>query len=186
MAKVDANYIDEDGLDIMKLSVRSELSEIDCESIKSSANLFHALEKPYPNKDVQLARFIYTLEKLGHRRYGCRAIRKLDERYCPPPFDVGKQVADIDNFVVCQRLAVLCCLLPKDSYSKFITHCAKKCECNPTKCKTPWGILVECLNREIITYENHLDQIEDALHEAGLNESEVEEHFKHYNKISKS
>lgn len=186
ISRVDADCVDEDSLHIMKLSMRGELNETDCESIKSAADLFHALEKPYPNKDVQLARFICALEKLGHRKYGWRAIRKLEERYLPPPFDPHTRVADINNFVVHQKLAVLCCILPKDSYSKFITHCAKKCGCNPNKCKTPWGILVECLNRNILTYEDHLDQIEEALVAAGLSESEIQEHFKQYNKISKS
>lgn len=127
MAEVDSKFIDEEGLAIMKLSMLSELTQTECESIARPSDLYHALETYYPDKDVQLARYIYALEKLGHRRYGCRAIRALDKQHRPKPFNLDQLPKKVDQsvFLVHQRLAVLCCMLPKDNYENSLNTSQK-------------------------------------------------------------
>ena len=187
MAEVDSRLIDKEGLAIMKLSMLSELTERECESIARPSDLYHALGTHYPDKDVQLARFIYALEKLGHRRYGCRAIRALDEQHRPKPFNLDQLPKKVDQsvFLVHQRLAVLCCMLLRDNYEKFVKYFTKKFQGNPSKYETPWEILNECLKREILTPANHLDEIEEALIKVETPESMIGEYFTHFNNIGK-
>ena len=72
----------------MKLSMRSELTQDERDSAKSPSDLARCLQEQYDNPIVLQARFIYILEMLGHRYYGCRAVRKLEKTRETPPFNI--------------------------------------------------------------------------------------------------
>lgn len=185
VAMVD-DYIDKESLDILKLSVGSELNETQCQKIKIASDLYCELAQHYTDPEMRLSRFIYALEKLGHRRYGCRAIRHLEERYRPAPFDLAKLKVDMNKFILLQRLTVLCCTLPKDRYDRFSDHLAKKVLANPKKYNTPWKILRKALKKNLITSENHLDVLEEALIEVELSERQIKEAFENFRSIGKN
>ena len=179
--------LDEESLDIMKLNFQGELTEAQLEKIRHPSDLYHALAAQcYTDTDMQLSRFIYALEKLGHRRYGCRAIRKLEERFCPAPLDLAKLKVDMNYFILLQRLTVLCCMLPDECNSKFSAFFAKKADTNPNKYPTPCKIIKKCLKKHIITSENHLDMLEEALIRVGLTENQIQEYFDNFKKVGKS
>lgn len=187
MTKVD-DYITVESLDIIKLSVRSELTQVECDKIEVASDVYRELAKHYTDPEVLLARFIYALEKLGHRRYGHRAIRELKECYHPSPFDFTKllEKTDKNDFILRQRLAVLCCMLPEEYSANFIRHLAKKIPVNPQKFKTPCQILKIAVQETIITPDNHVNEIEEALIQANLPEIKIRELVNNYNKIGKS
>ena len=140
VAKVD-DYIDAESLAILKLSAHSELTQNERDGMKCA--------KHYTDLKVLLARFIYALEKLGHRRYSYRAIRVLPITDRPAPFDHSKlqpKVAE-SEFIFFQRLAVLCCMLPRSYHTKFIAYFAKKLGINPSLQlhPTPCDILTKSL-----------------------------------------
>ena len=123
VAKVD-DYIDAESLAILKLSAQSELTQNERDGVKCASDLYRALAKHYTDLKVLLARFIYALEKLGHRRYGYRAIRVLPITDRPAPFDHSKlqpKVAE-SEFIFFQRLAALCCMLPRSYHTNFIAY----------------------------------------------------------------
>lgn len=187
MIKVD-DYITVESLDIMKLSVRSELTETECDKIKAASDVYRELAKHYTDPEVLLARFIYALEKLGHRRYGYRAIRELKECYRPSPFNFTKlsEKTDKNDFILRQRLALLCCMLPEDYSVNFIHHLAKKMQANPQIFKTPCQILKIAVEKSIITPDSHVNEIEEALIQANLPEVKIQELVANYNKIGES
>ena len=174
--KVD-EYIDQESLEIMKWSMQTELSLTERDKVKQPSDLYHALKNSYKDPAVLLARFIYALERLGHRRYGRRAVRELEVAHCPPRFDLANLKADRNNFILHQCLAMVCCILPRDCYDSFIAYFAKKLGVNPKKFQTPCHILTKLLERKFITPDNQLDLIEDALIKVELSENKIKEYI---------
>ena len=193
LAKISKDYIDAGSLDILKLSVRSELTQEECDKVRSASDLYHALEKHYTDPKVLLARFIYALEKLGHRRYGHRAVRELSSKHSLPlafadlTMEKFKPIIDRNEFILLQRLAVLCCMLPEGCHPKFISHFAKKkLNANPSIYQTPCDILTNLLLERIITMDNLFNEVEEALIKVELSESQIKEYFDNYEKIGKT
>jgi hypothetical protein len=157
VAKISDNYIDAASLDILKLSVRSELSQDECDRVESVSDLYHALAEHYATPRELLSRLIYALENLGHRRYGHKAVRELS-RYSLPTFELTmaklRSNSTGDDFILLQRLAVLCCMLPESCHSRFISHFAKKkLNANPNIYQTvPCAILTKLLLEHIIMW----------------------------------
>ena len=165
-------YIDSESIEILKLSTRSELTQRERDEVKRPSDLYHALANHYSDPAVQLARFIYALEKLGHRRYGSRAVRELGQAN-GIIFDHTKLNGDTNIFLLHQHLADLCCMLPNTYQSKLIDHFAKELQINPSTCKTPCEILTKALEKEILTADDHINVIEDALIKVGLSENKI-------------
>lgn len=193
VAKISSDYIDAGSLDILKLSVRSELTQEECDRVISASDLYHALAKHYTDPKVLLARFIYALEKLGHRRYGHRAVRELSSNHSLPPAftDLAKvkfrPAVDRNEFILLQRLAVLCCMLPEGCHPKFTSHFAKKkLNANPSIYQTPCDILTKLLLERVLTTDNLFNEIEEALIKVELSESQIKEYFDNYEKIGKT
>ncbi len=193
VAKISDNYIDAASLDILKLSVRRELTQDECDGVESVSDLYHALAKHYTVPIVLLSRLIYALENLGHRRYGHKAVRELS-RYSslpPDPFDPTTAKLRLgstgNDFILLQRLAVLCCMLPETCHSRFISHFAKKkLNANPSIYQTPCDILIKLLLERIITTDNQFDEIEEVLIKVELSESQIKEYFDNYKNIGET
>ena len=190
VTKISKDYIDAGSLDILKLSVQCELTQDECDKVKSVSDLYHALAKHYTDPIVLLARFIYALENLGHRRYGHRAVRELSS-YSLPQFDLTMAKLRFkmtrNDFILLQRLAVLCCMLPESCQSRFISHFAKQkhVNANPSIFQTPCDILTKLFLEHIITADNLFNEIEEALIKVELSESQIKEYFDNYKKIGK-
>ena len=190
VAKISDNYIDAASLDILKLSIRSELTQDECNRIESASDLYHALAKHYTTPTALLSRLIYALENLGHRRYGHKAVREL-LRHSLPPFELRTDKLRSgwtkNDFILLQRLAVLCCMLPESCHSRFISHFAKKkLNANPSIYQSPCKVLTKLLLERIITKDNLFDEIEEALIKVELSESQIKEYFDNYEKIGET
>ena len=172
----------------MKLSMRSELTQDERDDAKSPSDLAHYLQEQYDSPLVLQARLIYTLEILGHRSYGYRAVRKLEESYKPPPFDIVTNLppkVDKEEFLLYQYLATACRLIPQDCCEHFIYHCAEKLEgYNHNMFTTPCEVLTTLLQETVLKPDNHVDFMEDALIEAGVPESTIQKYNTICNKIT--
>ena len=187
--KIDG-YIDEVGVQIMKLSMRLELSQTNIDNANHPSDLYRALADHYSDPGVALARLIYALRILGHRRYGCRAIRELELlEQKPEPFDpsssVVKQDADLDDFCLHQCLALACQVLPKESYESFINHFSPILNINPKTVNTPCEIVTQLIEKDKISAKNYLDLMEEALIKSRLSDREIKEYMENCNMISK-
>ena len=173
VAKVD-DYIDGESVNILKLSTRSELTQEQREKINCPSDLYRTLANHYTDSEVQLARFIYALRKLGHRRYGYRAVKELGQSNIPIPFDLTKVSGDQNDFLLHENLAEFCCMLPQDSHASFITYFAKNLlKVNPFIFKSPYEIITKALESNILTPDNHLNILEEALIKINISESKI-------------
>ena len=178
--------IDENSLEIVKLSMRCELTQDERDSIKDTLSLCNCLLKHYnpTNLEELLSRVIYALEILGHRRYGYRAIRKIEKKCKPPPFDIDGLV-EKEKFLLHQYLAVACRLIPQSSNRSFIIHCAKELSHNPNKYATPCSIITQLLEQDKLTVKNHKEFMEEALIKADFSELQLNVYHDTCNRISK-
>ena len=175
----------------MKLSMRSELTQAEMEGAKSPSDLAHCLMKShYSEPSILLARFLYALKILGHRRYGYRAMRRiysiLNECIDHPPaiqsssdikFEIDAHVnVDKNTFLLNQYLATACRLIPPKCCGSFILYCAKQLGHNPEKYSTPCEVITKMLEQQIISPDNHLEFMEDALITAGVSERVLQEY----------
>ena len=153
-------HIDQESLEIMKLGMQSELKQIDTEKAERPSDLYHALECRYQYQEpsVCLARFIYALKRLGHRRHGHRAIEQLNY-FIPEPTEFHPATYmsrnDLKMFEFLQNLVgILVSLKEKHKMQqKLIKLFAEKHlnRTNPNNIKTLCSLFTLLLQREIIT-----------------------------------
>ena len=182
------DLIDQGSLEIIKLGLRSELKQVQLDTIRSVTDLYDVLQRVYDDQEKVFARIVYVLTLLGHRRYGKLAIRKLLQR--PPKFNPTNslpQNVDLERFFLHQCLATVCRVIPEEGaiIERFIKHVAKLIDVNPKTLKTPCEALVKLLELDRISYENYLDLIEVALIKCGVSESIIKEYLKSCEEISK-
>ena len=171
----------------MKLSMHSELTQEERDKANSPSDLLHRLKEKYLTPTVLYARIIYTLEIVGHRFYGYRAIRKMEKTCTPPHFDVATQIhsaTDIDEFFLHQCLAIACRIIPEDSWDRFIFHCAEMLNHNPNRHTTPCQVITKMLQEGVLTSENCEDVMEDVLIKAGISETILHKYHKSCTKIN--
>ena len=155
------DHIDEESLEIMKLGMRRELTQVQRDEAKSPSDLYRALECHYRFQDssVCLARFIYALKRLGHRRYGHRAIRQLRDFSIvePTAFHPAAYLGenDLKIFKFLQSLVeVLVALKGKQNMQqKLIKYFTEKHlnRANPSNIKTLCSLFTLLLEKEVIT-----------------------------------
>ena len=157
------SHIEESSVEIMKLGLQTELAQAEMESEKFPSGLYRKLERKYSNPEVLLSRFIYALEKLGHRRHGFRAVRKLNEFGIKKPkqFNPTDEIIDpakvrLFNFYQC--LVEICRDLKVSHYKRLSTYSTKTYlgGANPRlpTCKTPWTLFVNLLNHRTISEDD--------------------------------
>ena len=165
----------------------SELVQTERDNANSPSDLLHCLKKKYITPTLLYARFIYTLEIVGHRFYGYRAIRKMEKVYTPPHFDVATQLhstINTDEFILHQCLAIACRLVPENTWDSFIFHCAEKLNHNRNRYTTPCQVLTKMLQEGVLMTENHEDIVEEVLVKAGISESVLHKYHKSCTKIT--
>ena len=165
VATVD-NHIEESSIEIMKLGLRTELTQAELDPTTTPSDLYHLLERNYCDSEVLLARFIYALEKLGHRRHGLKAVRELDN------FDIEKPKqfipADIIDptklqlFNFYQCLVEVCSHLDPSYYSRLIKLTTKTYlgGRNHKLIKTPCKLFVILLEHRKITKDDQTCLVE--------------------------
>ena len=157
------------------------------ETVQSVANVYDALRHVYDTEGNVLARIVYALRILGHRRYGYFAIRKLQQTL--PSFDPHTSLpkgVDCDEFYFYQCLATVCRVIPEENEECFIKHFSRLLEINPNTVKSPCKILVRLIVGSKLGCENYLDLIEDALIKSKLSESVIREYLDSCDKICKT
>lgn len=168
----------------MKLGMHSELTQPEIDNAKKPSDLYHALAKHHSDQTESSARFIYALRMLGHKRYGCRAVRELPGEF--PAFDVAKlEVEKQHQFLFHQCLVIACRLLPRKCYHGFVAHFAKKLKVNPDNFDTPCSILTKSLKKGFITPDNQLDLLEEAFIKAELSENKIKEYAESCQELGK-
>ena len=154
--KVD-EHIDEGSLDIMKLGMRTELTETQREAAKSPSDLYFALGLHYDDPTLLLSRFIYALELLGHRRHGFRAVRKLDDFAIQKTtqFNPAHFVSEdkLKEFHFNQCLVKVCAHLEASYHSRLIAYFTRTHlgGTNPRMIHTPSKLIIKLLERQLIT-----------------------------------
>jgi hypothetical protein len=121
---------------------------------------------------VCLARFIYALERLGHRRHGYRAIDQLSDFSIvePPDFHpatyLGRDELKIFRFLQ-NMMKVLVCL-KGDTQQKLIKYFTDKHlhGTNPSNIKTLCSLFTLLLEREVISPDK-TQALAEALKEVG-------------------
>ena len=182
------DLIDQGSLEIIKLGLRSELKQVQLDTIRSVTDLYDVLQRVYDDPEKVFARLVYALTLLGHRRYGKFAIRKLPQR--PPEFNPLTSLpahVDPESFFLHQCLATVCRIIPEegDTIERFIKHVAKLMCVNPSTLKTPCEALIKLLELVKIDQVNHLDLIEEALIKCGVSENTIKEYLTTCDEISK-
>lgn len=161
----------------MKLGMRSELTQAQRDEARSPSDLYHAIECRYRFQDdssVCLARFIYALKRLGHRRYGYRAIRQLSDFSIvePPAFHpttyLGTDELKIFRFLQSLVEVLVCLKGSQDTQEKLIRYFAEEHlhGTNPSNIKTLCRLFTRLLEREVINADRPQALVE-ALKEVG-------------------
>ena len=156
------DHIDKSSLEIMKLGLRGDVKEGELEKAKSPSDLYNILTKSrLANKhdsDIILARFVYALEILGHRRHGFRAVRKLKDNSIRKPTQyspTGNQ-DEIREFNFFQCLVQICVHLDNKHYQPLFNYSTKiyLSGINPSNFNKPTQLLTRLLHERIITTED--------------------------------
>ena len=135
----------------MKLGMRSEFHQTELDTARKASDIYNILVNKHREA---LARFVYALEKLGHRRHGFRAVRKLKEFSIQKPSQYmpsgGKREVQKFNFFQC--LVEICVHLDANLYSRLFAYSAKVLlgGTNPKKFETPCKLLICLVNREVM------------------------------------
>lgn len=180
-------HIDANGLEIMKLSMRCELSQDERDNVANASSLCYRLLEQYDRPVDFLSRLIYALEILGHRRHGYRAVRQIEKVYKPPPFDTNNLHSRVnkEKFLLHQCLAVACRLIPRSSNRSFTAHYAEELGHNPNNYTTPCSIITQLLEQGKVTVDNYEDFVEEALIEADFSDTQLKDYHDICNRISK-
>ena len=189
MIKID-EYIDEGSVEIMKLSMRLELSQSELETAKHPSDLFHGLSKYYDHLEIVVARLMYALKILGHKRYGQRAIRELEQLPQTPetfhPDTDVKHGTCLENFYLHQCLALACRMVPNgESANRFVTHFANILKINPSTVSTPCEIIIKLIERDKICSKNQLNLLEEAFVKLNLSDSHIRDYTENCKRLCK-
>lgn len=146
----------------MKLGLRTDLSQAEREKATKASELYNALAEKH-DAETALPRFVYALEKLGHRRHGFRAVRQLKEFSIEKPAQynpTGSQLEQEFNFFQC--LVEICVHLDAKHHSRLSAYSAKMFldGTNPKKIKTPCALLTELVEKRVIKTEDQSNLVE--------------------------
>lgn len=187
LAKLDDLIVPEN-LEIIKLSLWSELNQTQLDSIRKVYDLYDVLKGKYDSEQKILSRIMYTLMMLGHKRYGCYALKKLRREHYDQ-FDPSclpeSPGADQNRFCICQRLATICIVLPQENRERFIKYFAKQLKINRSTVTTPCEVLVKMLEFNKINYENHKDLLDEAAFKSHLSDDAISKYKNRCEKIRK-
>lgn len=180
--------IDREGLEIMKLSMRCELRQDHVENATKASELCYHLMEYYNNAEIVVRRIIYALEILGHRRYGYRAVRKVESVYRPPALfetTMLPERVNKEHFLLHQYLAVACRHISEECSRHFIAICANRLDQNSKNFATPCAVITKLLEENVVTVDNHEDYMEEVLVEAKVSESQLKQYHDICIRISK-
>ena len=156
----------------MKLGMRGELTQTERDAAHRPSDLYHTLVKHY--SELALARFIYALEKLGHRRHGRRVVNQLSKFFISKPdqFNPAAYMSEqkLKLFQLHQCLVDVLVNLEEEHYLKIITHFARACldGINPNTIESPCALFTQMLDRGVITKDN-TDTLVEGLRKIGDN-----------------
>lgn len=172
-------------MEILKLSYRSELKQDQLDDATSVCDIYNALKRVYDDERTIVARIVYSLKILGHRRYGWFAIRKLEQE--PAPFSLASLPGSInhDEFFLYQSLATTCKVIPEEYIQDFVKYFAKQMRINHNTIKSPCEALTKMLDEANIDCSNYVDVIELAMIKCKVPDLVMKEYNDSCNRISK-
>ena len=148
------------------MGLHTDLQETELETAHTPSDIYNLLFEKH-SLEVSLSRFIYALEKLGHRRYGFRAVRKSRELSIekPSPYVPVGDREKVQKFNFYQCLVEICVHLDhKKYYRRLSAYCASLLldGANPYNMETPCQLLIQLLHRDIINKDDQ-NKLVDAL-----------------------
>lgn len=110
-----------------------------------------------------MARYVYALERLGHRRYGFRAIRRLNEFSIEKPVQFDPTMCSNpleSNFYQC--LVDINVHLNTSCHPRLIAYAAKALldGANPELIKSPHELLLKLLQMRVISKDDQRNLVE--------------------------
>ena len=103
------DYVAQDTLKMVKFSFRGEIAKKKLEELDSLYSLFLVVREDLYQGDESkaLSRIIYSLDLVGHRRYGKRSVRDLKEFEIEQPkaYDPSKDSKEVQLFQVLAEVA---------------------------------------------------------------------------------
>ena len=159
-------HIDNSSVEIMKLGLRTELTQTERDKAKTASDLYYALAN-HIDPEALLARYVYALEKLGRRRHGYRAVRKLSEFSIEKPVKFDSASKPLE-FSFHQCLVDISVHLNTSCHSRLIAYAAKAFldGANPRLIQSPHELLMNLLQMRVISKDDQKDLVE-ALHIIG-------------------
>ena len=160
------DHIDNSSIEIMKLGLRTELTQTERDKAKKASDLYHALTN-HIESEALLARYVYALEKLGRRRHGFRAVRRLSEFSIEKPVKFDPTSKPLE-FSFHQCLVDISVHLNTSCHPRLIAYAAKALldGANPRLIKSPHELLIKHLQMRVISKDDQKDLME-ALHIIG-------------------
>ncbi len=160
------NHIDKCSVEIMKLGLQTELTQIERDNAKTASDLYHALAN-HIESEALLASYVYGLEKLGRRRHGFRAVRRLSEFSIEKPFKFDP-ASKPPEFRFYQCLVDISVHLDSNYHSRLIAYAAKTLLNgeNPGLINSPHELLIKLLQMRVISKDDQKELVE-ALHIIG-------------------
>ena len=160
-------HIDNSSVEIMKLGLRMELTQTERDKAKTASDLYHCLANHIIDSEALLARYVYALEKLGRRRHGYRAVRKLNEFSIEKPVKFDPTSNPLE-FSFHQCLVDISVHLDTSCHPRLIAYAAKALldGANPQLIRSPHELLIELLQMRVISKDDQKDLVE-ALHIVG-------------------
>ena len=156
---VDVQYLSHNTLDIIKFSFRAEISKVELERADCLLELFYLIKDIYNgNETAALSRLVYTLNLMGHQRFGYKSVRELEKYgFSKPP--KHNPLWDTRGAQLFQCLAKIACRLSDDEEFRVRCYWARVLRINKDSpsMKTILAVLSMIVERRKITEENQLE-----------------------------
>lgn len=141
--------------------MRSEFRQAELDTANKASDIYNILANKH---DKAFTRFVYALEKLGHRRHGFRAVRKLKEFSIKKPsqYMPSGRKHEVQKFNFFQCLVEICVHLDANLYSRLFAYSAKVLlgGTNPNTFETPCKLLTRLVNKGVIHTEDQTKLVE--------------------------
>ncbi len=156
---VDVQYLSHNTLEIIKFSFRAEISKVELERADCLLELFYLIKNLYNgNETAALSRLVYTLNLVGHQRFGCKSVRKLEKYGFSKPPD-HNPIWDTRGAQLFQCLAKIACHLSDDEEYRIRCYWARVLGINKESLsmETILAVLSMIVERRKITEEDQLE-----------------------------
>ncbi len=156
---VYVEYLSRNTLELMKFSFRAEIPKPNLEKAHCLLELFYLIKDIYNgNETAALSRLVYTLNLMGHQRFGSKSVRKLEEYGLSKPPE-HKPIWDTRGAQLFQCLAKIARHLSDDEEYRIRRYWARTLGTNIKSLSmgTIIAVLSQFVEKRTITEEDQLE-----------------------------